>query len=589
MACITTTDMYLNLSTNICATITASRTSGSTNVHFSVTFSESQEGGQYCNLNAIKAKVDGYTDWITVKEYGNIWSGSNSTSFDVNVGNYDAGSRTFDVVFAVFNNAESDVVGDTASFQVSVGWGSSATAPAQPSVSVVERYTYGVKLHVAVSDWGVPGDASGRHLEGQIGVSPRWGSSPRRYRVAAAGVAEADIIVGDISGTYSGGYLNIKSNDYYAVGGYASNTMASSSRMIFKPITTLPAAPVGSAFQSTGPTTAQFKIADTSEGDALIIRLQYRYKKHSDSTYPSTWTNAGTGNHHTATVNLTSLTSGSPYDIQLRAQAGTSSDYSSITTYENAFTTEDVTLSITNWSSSYVSKATSTTTFSYIISAAGASSATYDIHVVCQGSHVSTIDLWFRNIPASGTFQFATENGTNYSMAARVYPAGESTELDTVSLMFSVPMYIPNAPSVSQIVWRDYGGHRLRWGVEANIEASTPGEGETYDRLHYREEFYDAANDSWIQGEEKTSTNSSVLFSTDSPVDPTLFPKLAIVAWQTNTFGRKSSDTRVVFQNQPIVSGVVIDGTKLAIVGVKTKTTDGVLHPGDYTHPFEIK
>lgn len=587
MACIYTTDMYLNIGTDICASISASRSSGSTNVHFDVTFSEDQQRGQTYyswNTNAIKAAVDGYTGWITVKAAGNAASGSASTSFDINVGNYNSGSRTFDIIFAVFNNAESGTVGGIPRFQVSASWGASATQPSTPSVSIAERYTDGAKFNVSISSYGSPGSASGRYIEAAILNQNTYGAT---YKFQTAqDTASSAITVRD--GSYRGGTLSIKSNTKYYYGGYASNTVLNKSTVTGQFIT-LAVAPVASNFDQSGGT-ATFDITEVSDGAAQTIQLQYRYKKHSDpdSSY-SSWANAGSaGNHQTESVTLSGLPAATAYDVQVRAQGADSSN-SSVNTYVNAFTTDDVTISIASISNTYielggVSKCR--TTINYIISAAGVGDdATFDIVTYCtyNGATYNTYqDL--NGTTATGSFvisDFPLNTEVELNLKAKLHGTSNYGTLTTQTI--TTPNFTPGAPTVTYLKWGNYG----RYSVRVKATAATPGEDETFYQMRYRLDWYDASTNTWqIPGWSYVTTQTlDVLLSAVKEAESV--PKYRLNVWQVSKVGtdqvqRESSYTTVVFQNRPRIYGVMIspDGTKQDVVGVRTKSTDGTLNHG---------
>ena len=588
MACIYTESMYLNIGTDICASISAWRNSGSTNVHFDVTFSEDQKRGQSYyswNTNAIKAAVDGYTGWTTVKAAGNASSGSASTSFTINTGNYDGGSKTFDIIFAVFNNAESGTVGGIPRFQVSVGWGSSASAPSQPTVSIAERYVSGAKFNVSISSYGSPDGADGRYIEAAILNQNTYGST---YKFQTASNTKSSAIT--VNNNTNKGTLQIKSNTRYWYGGYASNTVRSSS-VVSGQFYTLPAIPVGSSYESTGTTTAQFNITDASEGSGQIIQLQYAIKENSapESGW-SAWIDAGaTGNKQTRTVSLTGLSPGTSYDIMLRAKAG-SSDYSGIDKRRNVFTTDEVGITIISRSSVYTSGDNCQTTLGYVITATGSATDTFDISYSYTDGQTTYGEYIINNASATGSFDIATKNNTPYTLTIKSRPTGQTAWGEVTTYQFTTPSFTPGAPTVTELKWRNQDGKRPRWGITANLTASQPGEGEAFNKMYYREEWYDEADDVWIQGGNVELSTTTASIATTTVRDPKLYPKQALVVWQTNDLGITSPVTRVVYQNQPMISGVIAEpGSKYVVVGVKTKTSDGVFHSGDFAHPFVIK
>lgn len=153
MGCTTTTAMYLNISTEICASASASR-SGNT-VTVSGTFSVNQPGGY--NLNAIYAYVDGQTTWQRVKTAN---SRSGSANFSFSFQSSSAGSATYTAVFQVWNNAESGPVGGAASTTFSVSWPASGSAPSNGQIENLAVQYNGTELEfsstkVSVSDGGL--------------------------------------------------------------------------------------------------------------------------------------------------------------------------------------------------------------------------------------------------------------------------------------------------------------------------------------------------------------------------------------------------------------------------------------------------
>lgn len=153
MGCTTTTSMYLNISTEICASASTSR-SGNT-VTVSGTFSVNQPGGY--NLNAIYAYVDGPTTWQRVKTAN---SRSGSANFSFSFQSSSAGSATYSAVFQVWNNAESGPVGGTASTTFSVSWPASGSAPSNGQIENLAVQYNGTELefsstNVSVSDGGL--------------------------------------------------------------------------------------------------------------------------------------------------------------------------------------------------------------------------------------------------------------------------------------------------------------------------------------------------------------------------------------------------------------------------------------------------
>lgn len=586
-----TTEMYLNLPTTIKVTMSASRTSGSTTVHFSGTLSETQNINTGYNLNAIYAAINEHTNWIKLRNYGAITSGSANFSFDVDVGGYGSGSRSFDAKFAVFNNAESGTVGNTAWLSINVGYGESATQPPQPTVSVAETYANGAKFNVSVSNYGSPGSTNGRYIEAAILNQSSYGET-YKYNIASNTTSSSIIVTNN---TKRGGSLTIKSNTQYFYGGYVSNTVKSNSKITGQFYTRV-ADPVASSFNSTGTGTATFNITDASEGSAQSVQLQYCIKKHSDSSWGS-WINAGgTGNKQTRSVSLSGLEAGTAYDVKIRARGG-SSDYSPEITYQNAFTTSNVGITITGSSSIYNGNTgnSCTTTFSYVITAAGSSSDKYDITITMSGANTYTST--FNNKDVSGTFSIDLPPGEEFAVTVKARPVGQSTWGTATSFQFTSPSFVPGAPFISGVQWTTKtdttnGTKIFRYGISANLTAIEPGEGEQYAKMRYQMEWYDENAGAWVGAnpQETTNTTESLYFDNYSR-EPRLYPKVAITAWQDNDLGTSSDPTRVVFINKPLVSGVVVsdNSDKDYVVSIKTKDTAGNLNSGSYECPLIIK
>lgn len=269
MSCTTTTAMYLNVSTEICASASASR-SGNT-VTVSGTFTVTQ--GNSWNYNAIYAYVDGHTSWTRVKPYvqsGGTWSENFSFSFE----DSGSGSPTYTAIFQVWNNAESGTVGNPASTTFSVSYPSGATTPPQPTVTLVQSYTYGAKFHVS-GDYGTPSSASGRYIEAAILNQNTYGNA-YRYSIAS-NTSSADITV--TNSTYQGGGLTILPNKQYYYGGYINNTERNNS-IVTGQFVTKPAAPTVSR-QTLGADSAEFAWSVAADGGYRDKTISYNVNNGS--------------------------------------------------------------------------------------------------------------------------------------------------------------------------------------------------------------------------------------------------------------------------------------------------------------------
>lgn len=272
MGCSTTTAMYLNVSTEICASASASR-SGNT-VTVSGTFTVTQ--GSSWNYNAIYAYVDGHTSWVKVKPYvqsGGTWSENFSFSFE----DSGSGNPTYTAIFQVWNNAESGTVGNPASTTFSVSYPSGATTPPQPTVTLVQAYTYGAKFNVS-GDYGTPSSASGRYIEAAILDQNSYGNT-YKYNIAS-NTSSADIIV--TNSTYQGGGLTILPNKQYYYGGYINNTERNNS-VVTGQFVTLPEVAVAS-ITKVGSDMAQFSWTVEADGGHYDKTVSYSLDDGSYTT-----------------------------------------------------------------------------------------------------------------------------------------------------------------------------------------------------------------------------------------------------------------------------------------------------------------
>lgn len=601
MACSYTEAMYLNIGTDICATITATRDTGSSIVKCKVILSEDQKRGQTYyswNLNAIKARVEGMTDWVTVKPYGDYGSGSAETSFSFDSGSYTAGSRNFTVSFAVFNNAESGTVGAWASVSTSVSWGASAVAPTISAISVTERLENGFTIKAGIDNYGTP--STGTALEFSVMTSIKYDTDNKRYYTThISALSHSVSVTNNCFGT-----LNIQSNTDYYYGVKASNSAISQVKIQGQPIPTLPAVPIASNFEAIAGGKAKFDITEASYGSATKVKLQYQYKKSSSSQY-SSWTDAGDyDNQQTVTVNLSGLEANTDYDIRVRAVDNYSGGAATTNykLYSKAFTTiGQPSISISSIKGSYDaahSPNTAKERLEYIISGVGDASTKYDVSWSIEG--VSS-DNVISNVGSSGNFEVYLLPSTSYTMTVKTRFAGSSEWGNATSKTFTTPSFLPDAPMVSNVKWH-YDENGVRDGITFHATASTPGEGQSFSDFVYCGESYDGYQWFSLQNLQQTYEADTEIFmplSLFAPYDgaemnPTSYPKLAIILRQSNSGAADAAETRVVFLNTPKVCGIVVypNGIKKYISGVKTRfkyTGYDLISSGDYLHPVVIK
>lgn len=298
MSCTTTTGMYLNVSTDICASASASR-SGNT-VTVSGTFSVSQ--GNSWNYNAIYAYVDGQTSWTKVKPYksdgGGYWEASFSFSFD----DSNAGTRSYNAIFQVWNNAESGTVGNSASVGFSVSYGAANSAPTGLSVTNIVRGQEYFTANVSITGWGVGSGTRYRELQ----VWTQGMVEPRRYQPAYG-----DSLSGNITcNNSSNGSLTIVPNTMYTLGIYATNGSVAAGSYNASDYTTLPPTPTISNI-GVGATTAEFTYGVPNQGGKYDMTLKYQLDGGSAVTV-TTLTGSGV---KSGTFTVTGLSSGTTHTI----------------------------------------------------------------------------------------------------------------------------------------------------------------------------------------------------------------------------------------------------------------------------------
>lgn len=298
--------MYLNVSTEICASGSASR-SGST-VTISGSFGVSQ--GNAWNLNAIYACVDGGTSWMRVKPYSNS-GGSWSTGFSFSFTDSSAGSRTYTAYFAVYNNAESGSVGNWDSVTFTVSYPAASAPPSGHNISNVVRGIDNFTLTGGITSWGIPNTA------GYV----RFGVA--QSAITTGGVAQyterittktGTVTVSENSTKTNNPTFSINPNTMYHIGIYATNNDSGSYGQDWT-YTTLP--PTTALSNSTvTETTADFLYSVPNQGGKYNMDLKYQLDSGSPVTVTTltgsgaksgsfTVSNLSPGTTHTLTASLT--------------------------------------------------------------------------------------------------------------------------------------------------------------------------------------------------------------------------------------------------------------------------------------------
>lgn len=494
-----------------------------------------------------------------------------------------AGSGDRTVTFTAGSGSRSDFAG---TWSAVVNFPEPYTAPSTPSVTILNRGPNSARFSVSISSYGNPSEASGRYIEAAILGQNSYSGN---YRYATVqNTTSASITVNNDSSQI--GALTIQSNTSYYYGGYASNTQRNVSTVTGQ-FYTLPKAPVAMNFQQVSASSGSFDLMDASEGSGQIVQLQYRYKKNTDTGY-SNWQNAGAaGNRQTRAVTITGLDTGVSYDVQARALAG-SADYSSVSTYQNAFTTLSATVVITDTAFSYDSATDNCIcTFTYSISATG--SGTYTVNYEATASDSTVTSGSFTTSTTTGTFQLTLPRGTGYSMDTWVGTSGERS-----TYTFTTPDFTPT------IAFRDmqkdvrgkviqgvaYGSMGFNTGTDpANILTLTT-------------QVYNAETNVWESSGGSASTQSNISESYSWPISfsrtdlalstkhPPKYAKLKFIVTATNKFGLTTTK-EIVVKMPPFIWGKIVpaSGGKLNIVGTMIKDKNGNLTDGRYYEPVKIK
>lgn len=267
MSCTTTTSMYLNISSTICASGSASR-SGNT-VTISGTLSVSQSGSW--NTNAIYGYVDGATTWQKVKNAGNVSSGSANFSFSFTDAN--AGSRTYTAVFQVWNNAESGGVGGTASTTFSVSWSAGGAAPFNGHIEGIRSYyNPDNSLIEFYADTVIVSTSSALDISQlRILTVPNTGSGLSSQAVTFTNGNSA--MVNQYNSVANNGGITISPNTLYYAGIYASNSVGG--YWYNGPSIPSPCYPATIYAEMTSDTTATVSYETTADGGYYTKYIEY--------------------------------------------------------------------------------------------------------------------------------------------------------------------------------------------------------------------------------------------------------------------------------------------------------------------------
>lgn len=307
MTCKNTTAMYLNVSTDICASGSASR-SGST-ITVSGSFSVSQ--GNAWNLNAIYACVDGVTGWMRVKPYANS-GGSWSTNFSFSFTDSAAGTRTYTAYFAVYNNAESASVGNWDSVTFTISYPAETSPPSGHNISNVVRGIDNFTLTGGISSWGVPNSAGGVRFGVAQSAITTGGVAQYTERITTK---TGTVTISTNSTKTNNPTFSIDPNTMYHIGIYATNSDSLGSYGQDWTYTTLPPTTALNNSAVTE-TTADFLYSVPSQGGKYNMDLKYQLDSGNPVTVTTltgsgaksgsfTVSNLSPGTTHTLTASLT--------------------------------------------------------------------------------------------------------------------------------------------------------------------------------------------------------------------------------------------------------------------------------------------
>ena len=219
--------------------------------------------------------VTGYVTGGSTVSFGNKFSGTKSAP--------DARDRSFSATLTAASTATSVTlsVRFESSFNVTKSWTLSipagGSAPAVPSISIVNVADNNATFNVTESDYGDPASATGRYIEAGIMAQNSYGGTYRAKK--AENVSSADITVSNTS--YDYGSLVITPNTTYYYGAYANNTVLAASGIAGQ-FTTLPAYITNVVANDDGMGNITVSVIHGSEGSDDTVYTEYSYDQ-------STW------------------------------------------------------------------------------------------------------------------------------------------------------------------------------------------------------------------------------------------------------------------------------------------------------------
>lgn len=219
--------------------------------------------------------VTGYVTGGSTVSFGGSFRGTKTAP--------DERDRSFSATLSAASSATSVTlsVRFEGGFNVTKSWtlsmDSGGTAPAVPSISIVNVADNNATFNVTESDYGNPASATGRYIEAGIMAQNSYGGTYRAKM--ATNVSSADITVSNTN--YDWGSLVITPNTTYYYGAYANNTVLSASGIAGQ-FTTLPAYITNVVANDDGTGNITVSVIHGSEGSDDTVYTEYSYDQ-------STW------------------------------------------------------------------------------------------------------------------------------------------------------------------------------------------------------------------------------------------------------------------------------------------------------------
>lgn len=240
-------------------------------------------GAVRCALRTNSSSASAWSDAVT----GYVTGGSTVSfggSFRGTKTSPDVRDRSFTATLSATSSATSVTLSvrfaggslnTTKSWTLSMDPGGSA--PAVPSISIVNVADNNATFNVTESDYGDPASATGRYIEAGIMAQNSYGGNYRAKM--AANVSSAEITVSNTS--YDYGSLVITPNTTYYYGAYANNTVLSASGVAGQ-FTTLPAYITNVVANDDGTGNVTISVIHGAEGSDDTVYTEYSYDQ-------STW------------------------------------------------------------------------------------------------------------------------------------------------------------------------------------------------------------------------------------------------------------------------------------------------------------